>query len=229
MRESIVLGTRGSLLAQTQTKLVARRLQERWPELHLDIKIIKTPGDEQMLATSHLAPEAGRKGVFTAAIEQALLAAEIDIAVHSAKDLPSDTSPDAPVAAVLPRESPQDILVGLKPQTLKSLPQPAWWGREAFAGNINCFGKDPISTLSIFAAMCQRGCENCRRVNGTRLFWRVQGWPGWVCCRRKSSLNLSDAVFTSNRWLPRFSSRRRPGSGCHANPRRGRFNAQNAG
>ena len=107
MVEKIVLGTRGSDLARTQAQLVAEAIRTAAPEISIETKIIATPGDK----TTIVDPRAGRKGIFTVAIESALLVGEVDVAVHSAKDLPSETNPHAEVAAVLPRAPVDDVLV----------------------------------------------------------------------------------------------------------------------
>src|SRR5262249_5767255 len=86
-RIKIVVGTRGSELALKQTRLVVDRLQARWASLKFEIKVIKTRGDDAKTAIRDV--RASRKGFFTGAIERALLRKKIDLAVHSAKDLPS--------------------------------------------------------------------------------------------------------------------------------------------
>lgn len=108
--QKIVLGSRGSELARTQTALVAEALQRAWPTLEVAVEIIKTRGDERQ--TEPLDPRAGRKGLFTGEIESALAAGEIDIAVHSAKDLPSEATEGLVISAVLPRAPVDDILIG---------------------------------------------------------------------------------------------------------------------
>jgi hydroxymethylbilane synthase len=105
-RGIIVVGTRGSQLARRQAHIVEQMLHEKWPTLTIDMRIIKTKGDE---AASDV--QAGRKGLFTGAIETALLAHEVDLAVHSAKDLPSNTNPRAEIGAALPRAATDDVLV----------------------------------------------------------------------------------------------------------------------
>ena len=107
--EKIILGSRGSELARRQTAMVAEALKRAWPELEIATKIIKTRGDERQ--TVPLDPRAGRKGLFTGEIERALTAGEIDIAVHSAKDLPSDAAPGLEVAGVLARAPIDDVLI----------------------------------------------------------------------------------------------------------------------
>jgi hydroxymethylbilane synthase len=121
MARRLVLGTRGSELARAQARLVEKAIQTAWPEAKIETKIIVTQGDKARV----LDPRAGRKGVFTAEIERALLAREVDVAVHSAKDLPSEKSLDAEIAAVLRRASMDDVLISKHPGGLAYLPQGA--------------------------------------------------------------------------------------------------------
>lgn len=95
------LGTRGSTLALAQTRLVADALG---PDV--ETRVIRTAGD----ASSKPLHELG-DGVFVTAIEDALRAGEIDVAVHSLKDLPTGDRPGLVVAAVLRREDPRDVLI----------------------------------------------------------------------------------------------------------------------
>jgi hydroxymethylbilane synthase len=118
-RIRIVVGTRGSELALRQTGLVVDRLQARWADLKFEIKIIKTRGDDAKTAVADV--RAGRKGLFTGAIEEALLKKRIDLAVHSAKDLPSALASGTEIAAVLPRAAVDDVLVATTPCDLNSL------------------------------------------------------------------------------------------------------------
>jgi hydroxymethylbilane synthase len=119
MVNKIVIGTRGSELARAQSRMVEEALREKWPEVTIETKIIRTRGDESHPKTGDL--RRGRKGLFTAEIEKALLARDVDLAVHSAKDLPSETNPRAEIAAVLPRASIDDVLVAKQPGGLTSL------------------------------------------------------------------------------------------------------------
>jgi hydroxymethylbilane synthase len=107
--QKLILGSRGSELARRQTAMVAEALKRAWPELETAVEIIKTRGDEQKAGP--LDPRTGRKGLFTGEIERVLAAGEIDIAVHSAKDLPSDTTSGLEVAGVLARASVDDLLI----------------------------------------------------------------------------------------------------------------------
>jgi hydroxymethylbilane synthase len=119
-RVKIVVGTRGSELALRQTGLVVDALQSRWENLKFEIKVITTCGDDGKTAIADV--RAGRKGLFTAAIEREVVTGKIDIAVHSAKDLPSTLSAKTEIAAVLPRGATDDVLVATTPFDLNSLP-----------------------------------------------------------------------------------------------------------
>src|SRR6185436_3850 len=101
------LGTRGSQLALWQARAVAARLAESGgPECR--IVVIRTSGDQ--LQDVRLS-EVGGKGLFVKEIEDALLRREIDLAVHSSKDMPTLLPEGLTIAAVLPREDPRDAVV----------------------------------------------------------------------------------------------------------------------
>ena len=119
MRQKIILGTRGSELARVQAHLVVDRLKARWPNLEVETKTIKTSGDDSKAVDLR----AGRKGLFTGEIERALVASEVDIAVHSAKDLPSNLESRTDIAAVLPRGPIDDVLVLIEHRHLDSIPK----------------------------------------------------------------------------------------------------------
>ena len=114
------LGTRGSKLALTQSELVAALLRERNPELAVELITITTAGDRDQ-STALSAGEGA--GWFTSTIQQALQAGEIDIAVHSYKDLPTKRPDGLAIAAVPLREDPRDALVSNGRHTLHSLPK----------------------------------------------------------------------------------------------------------
>src|SRR5712691_6419625 len=117
----IVIGTRGSELAQAQARMVSDGLRARWADLTVEIKIITTSGDENNRQIREAVQSAGRKGLFTAEIERALLAGDVDLAVHSAKDLPSELTAGTEIAAVLPRAAVDDVLVAKAPCDLQSI------------------------------------------------------------------------------------------------------------
>ena len=113
---SLRLGTRGSALALAQAHWVAARLGGA-----AEIVEVTTAGD--------LARDVGDKSRWTGALERALLAGEIDLAVHSAKDVPAELAPGTAIAAVPPREDPRDVLVGAP--SLDALPAGARVGTSA--------------------------------------------------------------------------------------------------
>jgi len=101
------LGSRGSQLALFQARLVAERIAKSGGP-HSEIVIIKTSGDR--LAGAPLS-EIGGKRLFVKEIEDALLGGDVDIAVHSSKDMPAELPEGLAIGAVLPREDPADALV----------------------------------------------------------------------------------------------------------------------
>ncbi|PMP86198.1 MAG: hydroxymethylbilane synthase [Thermodesulfobium narugense] len=107
MRGKIIIGTRGSKLALTQARYVANLINKFDSNIKIEIKIIKTTGDKLMVAL-HKAPE---KGLFVKEIEEALLNKEIDLAVHSMKDMPAETISELEIFAVPIREDPSDVIV----------------------------------------------------------------------------------------------------------------------
>src|SRR6185295_15080823 len=107
-RWSVVVGTRGSKLALAQTELVRAALLRAHPGLRLTVERITTTGD---LVQDRPLSAIGDKGLFVAEIEQALRDGRVDLAVHSAKDLPSVLPPDLVLAAFPPRADPRDVLV----------------------------------------------------------------------------------------------------------------------
>ena len=116
--KSIRIGTRGSRLALAQTAWVKGKLEEKFPDARIETILIKTSGDRFLEASVQAI---GGKGIFTKEIEDALLRHEIDIAVHSMKDLPTDLSAGLIVAAVPHREDPRDVLVSTGAKSLSDL------------------------------------------------------------------------------------------------------------
>ena len=120
--KTIKLGTRGSDLALWQTEHVASLLKQTYPNITTETVIISTRGD-QVLDTP--LPLVGGKGLFTAELEAALRQHEIDFAVHSLKDLPTDDPKGLTVGAIPARANPSDVLVSRDRYTLETLPQGA--------------------------------------------------------------------------------------------------------
>jgi hydroxymethylbilane synthase len=117
---SLRLATRGSALALAQSRLVVDGLRAAWPELRVELVTVVTEGDRRRDVP---AATLGGKGIFTAAVQQAVLDGRADLAVHSAKDLPAAQVPGLVLAAVPRRDDPRDVLVGRsRPEPRSSTP-----------------------------------------------------------------------------------------------------------
>ncbi|HEY6972777.1 MAG TPA: hydroxymethylbilane synthase, partial [Nitrospiraceae bacterium] len=121
-RSTIVLGTRGSKLAVQQSEWVQARLRELAPEVTVTLRRIQTSGDK--ILDVPLA-NIGGKGLFVKEIEEALLAGEIDLAVHSMKDVPTQLPSGLAILCVPQREDPRDALISRTGCVFKDLPQGA--------------------------------------------------------------------------------------------------------
>lgn len=120
--KTIRLGTRGSQLALWQTEHVADLLRQAWPGLQVEIEVFSTKGDQIL---DKPLPLIGGKGLFTAELETALREEKIDAAVHSLKDLPTESPVGLVVGAVPKRANPADVLVSRDGHALESLPSGA--------------------------------------------------------------------------------------------------------
>lgn len=116
------IGTRGSRLALWQADYIAQLLRHHHPEVILERVIIKTEGDRDQHSSL---TRIGGLGVFTKAIEEALLDERIDIAVHSLKDLPSTMADGLVLAAVPERGAAEDALVSADGRSFRDLPEGA--------------------------------------------------------------------------------------------------------
>lgn len=113
----IRIGTRKSRLALAQTQMVCNALKNKFPCVQTEIIPITTKGDK--ILDKPLA-KIGGKGIFITEIEQALRNKKIDIAVHSAKDLPVDIDDDLEISAVLERGDPRDVIVTRSGKTIEN-------------------------------------------------------------------------------------------------------------
>lgn len=120
--QRLVVGSRQSVLARWQTGHVIALLQRAWPDVVLEIRTYTTEGDADVETAL---PEFGGMGVFTTRLEQALDAAEIDLAVHSLKDLPVDAGRNVTIGAVTGRTDARDCVVAPNAWTLATLPRGA--------------------------------------------------------------------------------------------------------
>lgn len=122
MRDKLIIGSRGSDLALWQTNFIKSELEKIFPEKQFEIRIIKTTGDKMLkVALSKI----GDKGLFTKQLETALLEEEIDLAVHSLKDLQTEQPEKLKIGAVAKREKPFDVLISKKHASIDELPEGA--------------------------------------------------------------------------------------------------------
>jgi hydroxymethylbilane synthase len=118
--ETVRIGARKSELARVQAEWVAEALRRTHPEIDVECVWMVTEGDR---IQDRPLPEIGGKGLFTARLEAALEAGEIDLAVHSLKDLPTELGEAFTLACVPVREDPRDVLLGPEgPMPLEMLP-----------------------------------------------------------------------------------------------------------
>jgi hydroxymethylbilane synthase len=122
MKTSICIGTRGSTLALWQANHVKQNIENAFPDIRVDIKIIKTTGDR---ITDRPLAMVGGKGLFVKEIEAALLDGSIDLAVHSMKDMPGDLPDGLVIGAIPERANPFDVLICAQGTRLKDYPKGA--------------------------------------------------------------------------------------------------------
>lgn len=107
-KKTVKVGTRGSMLALAQTELVIKALKERFSQIDFQMITMSTQGDRD---TSRALLEFGGKAVFVEEFEEAILKGDIDIAVHSAKDMPMEIMEGLTISGTLPRACPQDVFI----------------------------------------------------------------------------------------------------------------------
>ena len=112
MKNKIIrFGSRKSLLALAQTKLIMESVARAHPELTLELVTMETTGDRNMKPFSETSDKFGIKGLFTQELEESLHSGAVDVAVHSLKDVPMNADPTLPIVAYSKRGDPRDVLV----------------------------------------------------------------------------------------------------------------------
>ncbi len=140
------IGTRGSPLALAQAYETRRRLMAAFnlPEEAFAVVVVHTTGDDSVLiAADRPLKEIGNKGLFTKEIEEQMLAGQIDIAVHSSKDLPVEQPEGLVVDCFLPRENTADAFVSLKYKSLADLPEGAVVGSSSLRRRAQLLARRP--------------------------------------------------------------------------------------
>ena len=146
-RTSFKLGTRGSLLARTQSAQVARSLEPFLNGRRIELVVITTAGDRQQ---EDALTNSGGKGLFVKEIQDALLDGRIDFAVHSAKDLPNDMPEGLTIAATPPRQPPNDVWIGHRGQTIAQLPPGATVGTTSLRRQAQLLALRPDLKTTVF-------------------------------------------------------------------------------
>ncbi len=147
MTRQLKLGTRGSPLALFQANLVARLLREAHADLAVDICTVTTSGDR--IQDRPLA-DVGGKGLFTKEIERGLLDGDIDVAVHSMKDMETFLPDGLDIVAVLPREDPRDAFLSRDGAALDDLPAGARIGTASVRRQAQILHRRPDLTVVPF-------------------------------------------------------------------------------
>ena len=117
----LIVGSRGSALALAQTRLVVAELKKAWTGRNFEIHVIKTEGD-RLSEKPGSGPRKPGEGLFTGELERALLAGQIDLAVHSLKDMPTTDAAGLMVAAIPKRADARDVLITRSEDLNKALP-----------------------------------------------------------------------------------------------------------
>lgn len=140
MKNKIVIGARGSKLALWQANHIRDVLRAAHPGLDVSIQTILTTGDKVLDAPL---AKIGGKGLFTKEIEIAMLNGEVDLAVHSLKDMPADLPPGLTIAAVTERLDPGDAFVSNRYSSLESLPEGAKLGTSSLRRKAQILARRP--------------------------------------------------------------------------------------
>ena len=140
----LTIGTRGSALARWQTDEVIRQLQSAWLGLDCRTHLMTTSGDRIL---NKPLVEIGGKGLFTEELENALRSGEIDLAVHSFKDLPLGDAPGLIVGAICSREDARDVVISRTGRTLDTLPHGARVGTSSLRRSAQLLAARPDLTL----------------------------------------------------------------------------------
>jgi uroporphyrinogen III methyltransferase/synthase len=150
--KTIKIGTRKSLLALVQTDIVKNKIKEAFPDINVEIVKIDTKGDQ--LLDRSLASFGG-KGVFTRELEEQLLSGQIDIAVHSAKDMPNEFPEGLGIGAILDRADPRDVFATTTGLSLKDLKPGSVVGTSSLRRELQIKAINPHVTIKVLRGNVQ--------------------------------------------------------------------------
>ena len=142
--DTITIGTRASKLALWQAEYIAGEIEKQHPACHVELKTMTTKGDR--ILDAPLA-KIGGKGLFTKELEQAMLAGEIDLAVHSLKDMPTEVPEGLVIGAITARLDPGDAFVSVRYKAIEELPQGARVGTSSLRRRAQLLAVRPDLTI----------------------------------------------------------------------------------
>ena len=142
--DTITIGTRASKLALWQAEYIAAEIEKRHPACHVELKKMTTKGDR--ILDAPLA-KIGGKGLFTKELEQAMLAGEIDLAVHSLKDMPTEVPEGLMIGAITERLDAGDAFVSVRYKAIEELPQGARVGTSSLRRRAQLLAVRPDLTI----------------------------------------------------------------------------------
>lgn len=155
----IRIGTRKSKLALVQTELVRDMIQEKFPEMEIELVPMSTKGDKIL---DRSLTSFGGKGVFTKELEEALLNGAVDLAVHSAKDMPMEFPQGLALGAVLDREDPGDVLVTRSGVRARELPAGSVIGTSSLRRELQIKGMNPQVRIKLLRGNVQTRLQKLR-------------------------------------------------------------------
>lgn len=153
------IGTRKSRLAMVQTEIVRDAILKRFPDMEIELVPMSTRGDKLL---DRSLTSFGGKGVFTKELEEALLRGEIDLAVHSAKDMPMEFPDGLCLGAVLEREAPWDVLVTRSGTPARELAAGSMIGTSSLRRQIQICAENPKVQVKLLRGNVQTRLEKLR-------------------------------------------------------------------
>lgn len=174
----IKIGTRGSKLAMWQAEEVRRKLSEVHPELETELVVIHTKGDK-ILDTA--LSKIGDKGLFTRELEQALLDSEIDIAVHSLKDMPTELPEGLMLGGVLERGEVRDAFISRDGRRLSELTANDKVATSSLRRKAQLLALFPHLTVVDIRGNVDTRIQRCKTVTAMVLLWQEPEWNAWAC------------------------------------------------
>ncbi|MCI9252169.1 MAG: hydroxymethylbilane synthase [Lachnospiraceae bacterium] len=156
----IRIGTRKSRLALIQTELVKEKIEQAFPEAEVEVFKLSTKGDEQL---DRSLTSFGGKGVFTRELEEALLLGEIDLAVHSAKDMPMEFPQGLEIGAVLERADVRDVFVTTSGVKAADLPAGSIVGTSSLRRELQIKAINPLVRIALLRGNVETRLRKLRK------------------------------------------------------------------